>query len=194
MGGKGQNYKLSLHQLAIKVPSKGVHLNLTGAAQDLIPLKLTQIPNFHLTLNTSLDNPVTRTHHRAAQLLPGLKTSGKASFQLALRRSNPNRIKINSRLKSKNFSLWHRGSTITKRKPSGFLRTLSLIQVKNLNADIPIQQEIILKIPSANLAPAGMLKPSFPKPKYSIFKRQAASTLYNALRLYKGGESRLSIR
>ena len=175
-----------LRRLALRVPSNGVHLELSGRASGLLPHRPGQLPQFEVALNAGLDNPMANSYGRATFLLPGLRASGKAGVKLRARSSGQGQITVDARLLATAFNLWSATGTVQREKDGSTLTIVQRLNVRDVNMDVPLSQ-------SVTMDSAGRV--DLPRPKRSIFKRDAAGSdvLHNTLRPFGGRRSALSV-
>lgn len=173
---------LELRKLALRLPTRGVKLDLSGTARGLRTIGLGPLPPFDLTLRAGLDNPPARDRQRAVSLAPNLRSAGKVELELRTRRTSAYRVQLDGRLHAKAFSLWLRSLASEPQPEGGLLRKETVIYAKEMNADVPIRQQLIVKLP------AGV---SLPPPRASVLDAGAATALFSALQPYLGGRSRL---
>jgi hypothetical protein len=175
---------LELRKLALRAPTRGVRLDLSGSASGLRTIGLGPLPPFDLTLRAGLDNPPARERQRAVSLAPNLRSAGKIELELRTRRTSAYRVQLDGRLHAKAFSLWLRSLASEPQPEGGLLRKETVIYAKEMNADVPIRQQLIVKLPSGV---------SLPPPRASVLDAGAATALFSALQPYLGGRSRLAL-
>ncbi len=177
------NADLELKKLRVRLPSRGILLDMSGEVQRVLTAGLGPLPPFDLKLKAGLDTPVTRNSRKATFLAPGLKGAGKVGLEVRVRRVAPKKVQVDGRLLAKTFNLWQRGVALEKQEDASMLRKVRVLHVKDMNAHVPFTQQIKVSLPHV----------SIPKPRRSIFDDQAASVLYRSLQPYTGGRSRLTI-
>jgi hypothetical protein len=174
---------LDLRRLALRVPSRGVVLDLSGTVKNALSAGIGPLPPFDVTVSLDLDNPKTHDPARASFLFTGLWGAGQAGVTLRARRLSADRVELEGRLRARDFNLWTRGASIEDRAGEGMLRKETRLHLRDVQADVPFSQELLVRLPQVAL----------PRPSRSIFDSQAASALYRAFQPYTGGRSRLSI-
>jgi hypothetical protein len=178
----GADEKLSLQRLLVRLPTRGIQLDASGTVEELLSIGPGGgLPPFDVRLKAGLDNPVTRDRSRATFLYENVKGAGQVAVTARVRRVTPSRIQLDGRLLARNFNVWLRGLA-TEAQGENVLHKTTEIHVRDVNAEVPISQQVILK-PRFDL----------PKPKRSVFETQSASVLYGAMQPYVGSRSRLSI-
>jgi hypothetical protein len=178
----GADEKLTLQRLLVRLPTRGVQLDASGTVDQLLTVGPGGgLPPFDLSLKAGLDNPVTRDPGRATFLYSNVKGAGQVAVAARVRRITPQRVQLDGRLLARNFNVWLRGLA-TETQGGNVLRKTTVIHVRDMNAEVPISQQVILR-PAFGL----------PKPKRSVFETQSASVLYGAMQPYVGSRSRLSI-
>jgi hypothetical protein len=175
--------QVELQNLALRLPTHGASVDVAVKVPNALNFDPQSIPPFDITLRANIDRPTTTDPNKAHPLQPGLKIAGKAGIDLRVRRISKNRVQLDGRLLSRAFNVWTRGTAIEPQRDGGQIRKVSMIAVRDMNADIPISQQVILNLPRWSL----------PEPQHSIFDSQSASVLYSSLEPYGGSQSRLTI-
>ena len=160
----------NLRRLAVRLPTRGLHADLSGRAGNVVPFSPTRLPEFDVTLSAGVKNrPGGRG--RATFLWPEIHGSGKAGVSLRLRRAAADRVRLDGRLGAGAFNLW------TEKKGSP-----ARLHLADIDANVPISQEVVLTKTGWKL----------PAPKKLISAR-GASVLYNTMRPYRKGRSAFSM-
>jgi len=156
---------LDLRQLSLRMPTRGIYLDLSGEGKDLIPLDTGRLPPFQLTLAAGIDAPATTEEARSTFLYPGVRGAGKLGAELSLRSRGGEKLRLAGRLLGRSFHLWQRGGSGAR---------ASHIQLRDLDADIPFQQTLLLR--------RGRLR--LPAPSVAITDLSNRTALYHELRPY----------
>jgi hypothetical protein len=177
---------LTLRRLALRVPSTGVRLDVSGKAGGVLSVKPGGLPTFDIKVDAGLDNPMARSYGRATALLPGLRASGKAGAELRLRHPGGKRVTVDARLLATAFNLWSARGAIQRERDGSSIKTVTRLHLRDLNMDVPISQTV-------TLGPRGRV--TLPRPRRSIFGQRSASdgVLYSTLRPYQGRRTELSL-
>ncbi len=156
---------LELGKLALRLPTRGVYLDMSGRGEDLIPLDTTRLPDFSLKLAAGLKNRAAKSEAESTFLYPGVRGAGKLGAELSLVSSGGDRLRLDGRLLADAFNLWQRG---------GVKGRSSRIELRGLNARMPFSQQLILR--------GGRFR--LPRPERLLTAMSARSPLYHELRPY----------
>jgi hypothetical protein len=177
---------LELRSLAVRVPTRGVKLDLSGEARDLTPEALARakksLPPFDLRIGAFLDAPRATDPRRATLLAPKMWGGGRAGLSLRARRVGPARVLLEGAVEARGFNLWTKSEATEPREGGGVVKKTTRVHLKDLDAAIPIRQEVL----TAGGAP-------LPPPKKSVLEGASAQVLYNELRPYAQRRAPLSI-
>jgi hypothetical protein len=177
---------LALSRMALRVPSTGVRLDVSGRAGGLLSVKPGGLPTFDIKVDAGLENPVARRYGRATALLPGLRVAGKAGAKLRLRHPGAKRVTVDARLLATAFNLWSARGAVARERDGSSIKTVTRLHLRDLDMDVPISQTV-------TLGPRSRV--TLPRPRRSIFDQSSASdgVLYSTLRPYQGRRTELSL-
>ena len=161
----------NLRRLAVRLPSRGLYLEMSGRASDVVPFSTTNLPDFDVTMKAGVKNP-RGGRSRATFLWPGIHGSGQTGVRLRLRRTRRDRVRLDGRLEAHAFNLWSE-----KKAPSP-----QKLHLKDIDANVPISQEVVLTRHGFALPPIKKL-----------ISARGASVLYNTMRPYRKGRSSFSL-
>lgn len=127
---------LRLDKLSLRLPSRGVYMDLTGRVDDLFPLNATRLPRFDLKAEAGINNAKATEEAASTFLAPGVRGAGKLGMALRLGSSGGDRLQLKGRLLADAFHLWQRGGSAGR---------ASRVEVRDLNARIPLAQQLLLR-------------------------------------------------
>ena len=165
---------LRLRKLALRLPSRGIYLDLAGQADDLFPLDTSRLPRFKLKADLGLKVPRGTEEAAATFLVPGVRGAGKLGLALGLSSSDGERLTLKGRLLADAFHLWQRGGTSGR---------ASRLEVRDLNARIPFTQQLLLR--------QGRLQ--LPAPRKQLTALTERSPLYPELRPFTRADTGLTL-
>ena len=179
---------LRVDQLAFSVPNYGLSAVLASQIELprsvlLQPAKLFSrgLPRFRADLGLSLTAPDAASMAAARPLLPGLRLAGKAGLTFKLASLDRERLAIRGTLSAGKLCVWKRAV-----RSDADATTEQLIVLKELSADLPLNQELLVQ-----LSP---FKIKVPAPKRSVFEKGSSMTVYAAVRPFLGRRPALAFK
>ena len=164
---------VTIRKALVRLPSRGLYVNLAGGVSgQVLPFSMTRLPTFDVTLEAGVKNGRATQKAAATYLWPGIHASGQAGVRLRLRRMASDRVRLDGKLLASAFHLWTETVKPERR-----------LHIKQVDANVPISQELILKQRGFAL----------PRPR-SLISTREASVLYDSMRPYRqGGRARFSL-
>jgi len=163
-----------LKKLSLRLPGRGVYLDMSGAADSLFPLDTTRLPRFKVKAEAGVDNPKQTEEPAATFLVPGVRGAGKVGLALQLTSSDGQRLGLSGKVLADDFYLWQRGGSAGRS---------SRIELRDLDANIPFSQQVTLK--------GGRLR--LPRPRKQLTAMRGKGNLYPELRPFSRAATGMSL-